>query len=76
MQGEEPLALLTVGLGLGGSAGDEVSGQSREVGLVIHIELKSVVLVEDVVAEGDAQRGELLVYFTQAGLLLVVEVSS
>ena len=47
----------------------EPFGETGKIFLFVYEEHKLVVLIQDIIAESDAQRGELLVYLAQAGLL-------
>ena len=64
VEGEEPLTLLTSSFGFSGSAGYEVGGQTSQILFLLNEEFEGVVLVQNMVAEGDTQRGKLLVDFT------------
>ena len=54
----------------------EPFGQAGKVLLFVDKEFEGIVLVQGVVGERDAECGELLVDFTQAGLLVGREVGT
>ena len=69
VQRKQPFAFLSGCFCFFGSALAEPFGKPGKVFLLVYKEHELIVFVQDIVAESDAQRGELLVYLAQAGLL-------